>query len=218
MGWVAFPGLLPGLSEFGCWASRGWLLALQWSMLRLAVVGVVFALLSGSAFAQNEFPSIPKSQQPYRAYRRLVMLGFVSGNTGLGDFKTDRAPMAAALIRGIEGLPMALDSLQKQFEALPVGHFESDVSLFARSLFDDFRLVIGSVGDEVRAKHRDPDRLLRQLNACRPRANAVAAELMKHLPSTPFRDVPASHWAWESVQELKDAGILSGYPDGSFRG
>lgn len=33
-----------------------------------------------------------------------------------------------------------------------------------------------------------------------------------------FPDVPANHWAYEFVTRLKQAGILTGYPDGNFAG
>lgn len=33
-----------------------------------------------------------------------------------------------------------------------------------------------------------------------------------------FTDLPANHWSYEAVARLVDKGILSGYPDGSFRG
>ena len=33
-----------------------------------------------------------------------------------------------------------------------------------------------------------------------------------------FPDVPANHWAYEYVTKLKQAGILTGYPDGNFDG
>lgn len=33
-----------------------------------------------------------------------------------------------------------------------------------------------------------------------------------------FPDVPANHWAYEYVTKLKQAGILTGYPDGNFAG
>lgn len=40
-----------------------------------------------------------------------------------------------------------------------------------------------------------------------------------YVPKTPpFRDVPPGHWAAKSVQQLKDEGILVGYPDERFRG
>jgi len=41
------------------------------------------------------------------------------------------------------------------------------------------------------------------------------------LPPTalpPFPDVPRDHWAYDAVERLRLAGILVGYPDGSFNG
>ena len=34
----------------------------------------------------------------------------------------------------------------------------------------------------------------------------------------PFADVPADHWAADSVKQMKDTGIMKGYPDGKFKG
>jgi len=34
----------------------------------------------------------------------------------------------------------------------------------------------------------------------------------------PFPDVPKDHWAYQAVMELKEKGILIGYPDGTFNG
>jgi hypothetical protein len=33
-----------------------------------------------------------------------------------------------------------------------------------------------------------------------------------------LKDVPTDHWAYESVEALVNAGIITGYPDGTFRG
>lgn len=33
-----------------------------------------------------------------------------------------------------------------------------------------------------------------------------------------FPDVPPTHWASKATRELKDLGLLKGYPDGLFRG
>ena len=35
--------------------------------------------------------------------------------------------------------------------------------------------------------------------------------------STGFADVTESHWVYEYVAELSERGIISGYPDGTFR-
>jgi S-layer homology domain len=36
--------------------------------------------------------------------------------------------------------------------------------------------------------------------------------------SAPFPDVPANHWAYDAVTQLKADGYLQGYPDGDFKG
>ena len=34
----------------------------------------------------------------------------------------------------------------------------------------------------------------------------------------PFMDVPASHWAYDAVAQLASRGVISGYPDGAYKG
>jgi hypothetical protein len=36
--------------------------------------------------------------------------------------------------------------------------------------------------------------------------------------TNPFMDVPASHWAYDAVAQLAARGVISGYPDGTFKG
>jgi len=36
--------------------------------------------------------------------------------------------------------------------------------------------------------------------------------------ANPFSDVPAGHWAYDSISTLVDAGVVEGYPDGTFGG
>ena len=36
--------------------------------------------------------------------------------------------------------------------------------------------------------------------------------------ANPFSDVPAGHWAYDSVAELAAAGVVDGYGDGTFGG
>lgn len=44
-------------------------------------------------------------------------------------------------------------------------------------------------------------------------ANAAPA-----FASNPFADVPAGHWAYDAVAQLAARGIVSGYPDGAYKG
>ena len=36
--------------------------------------------------------------------------------------------------------------------------------------------------------------------------------------TTPFPDVPENHWAYETVEQMRERGIVEGYPDGTFGG
>ena len=36
--------------------------------------------------------------------------------------------------------------------------------------------------------------------------------------SNPFMDVPANHWSYDAVAQLASRGVISGYPDGSYKG
>ncbi|MDI9388278.1 MAG: S-layer homology domain-containing protein, partial [Synergistota bacterium] len=34
----------------------------------------------------------------------------------------------------------------------------------------------------------------------------------------PFMDVPMNHWAYDAIGQLAARGVLSGYPDGTYKG
>ncbi len=59
------------------------------------------------------------------------------------------------------------------------------------------------------------ERLKWQLIACAVVAGCSAPVWAQNVP---FYDLPEDHWAYESVRELADLGILTGYPNGSFDG
>ena len=46
----------------------------------------------------------------------------------------------------------------------------------------------------------------------------AAAPMSYAAANQAFTDVPAGHWAYESLNRLAENGILKGYPDGSFKG
>ncbi len=48
-------------------------------------------------------------------------------------------------------------------------------------------------------------------------AMALGVTVSAHA-ANPFSDVPAGHWAYDSVAKLAAAGVVDGYPDGTFRG
>jgi hypothetical protein len=49
-------------------------------------------------------------------------------------------------------------------------------------------------------------------------ALALAAPINAGQTSGPFADVPRDHWAFASVENLRQKGIVQGYPAGDFKG
>lgn len=47
---------------------------------------------------------------------------------------------------------------------------------------------------------------------------AVLAPAANAQVASPFADVPTDHWAYSSVEKLRNAGIVIGYPDGTYGG
>jgi hypothetical protein len=36
--------------------------------------------------------------------------------------------------------------------------------------------------------------------------------------TNPFMDVPINHWSYDAIGQLAARGVLSGYPDGTYKG
>src|SRR5579862_7364750 len=185
-------------------------------MTRLLIC--VTAFLGGTlAFGQNNFPEASPAHAGYKAYVRLWARGLVP-RPGHRMSGPSAAEVASYLIKGVDDLRGNLGAQLKQLQVansnLPVGNYYYDVNLFAGGMFEDFRLAINSHRPEIRALGRDPGKLLARVDATRPIATKIADLLASHLPTKPFRDLPKSHWAWAAAQELKDEGILTGYPNG----
>lgn len=47
---------------------------------------------------------------------------------------------------------------------------------------------------------------------------ALVAFAAPAFAANPFMDVPAGHWAYDAVAQLAARGVVSGYPDGAFKG
>ncbi len=60
--------------------------------------------------------------------------------------------------------------------------------------------------------------IVNRQNALIDKLTGTNAGMIKDKGNDLFPDVPANHWAYEYVTKLKQAGILTGYPDGNFDG
>ncbi|HVT11010.1 MAG TPA: S-layer homology domain-containing protein [Fimbriimonadaceae bacterium] len=169
-------------------------------MPRFLTLLVVMVILTGVATAQNSFPSPARGHEGYKAFARLRARGFVPGRHVIGVLGSDQ--IVADLVKGVDGLPQFLGGLRRRGI--------EDELLLGSAWRQKFELAIQAYAADIRKAGRDPQKLIKQVVACQPLADKLAAALGYQAP---FRDVPPSHWAYKAVQELKEAGILVGYPD-----
>ncbi len=169
-------------------------------MRRVLSAILALATLTGFAVAQDNFPAPARGHEGYKALARLRARGFVPSRRVIGARSS--AEIVADLVKGVDGLPRFLGGLRQRGVA--------DELLLGSAWRQKFDLAIQAYSADIRKAGRDPQKLIKQVAACQPLADKLAAALGYQAP---FRDVPPSHWAYKAVQELKEAGILVGYPD-----
>ena len=59
---------------------------------------------------------------------------------------------------------------------------------------------------------------MRKIFSAMAAAFVVGATSTTFAAANPFSDVPAGHWAYQSVAKLAQQGIIEGYGDNTFRG
>jgi hypothetical protein len=186
--------------------------------LLLILAGLVLIL---PAFAQDNFPDVPESHEALRSMLILKQQGFSVGDSWMYvRFPKQPTALAASLVEAIAKLPSDLSRMRT--DALKDSPCKraalEQIEFFARKWKEPFLKAIGELRKELSQAGNDPDKLIRQVESSQIEADRTVNALKDALRMQSFRDVPTSHWAWRAVQELRDAGILSGYPDALFRG
>jgi len=153
--------------------------------------------------------AVPESSWVYPAVAKLYERGLVSMIEGRSPFwfkKTlSRFEAAVFIGRALDRAEVKFrdkDSSQGKGLRLPLGYDLSDVALLKR-LVKEFAAELQVLG----VARSDAARILNKMEQA---AGASAA-------GKAFVDVPSNHWAYSSVERLRQAGIVVGYPGGIFR-
>lgn len=200
----------------------------------------VLALLVGlllilSARAQRYFPDVPENRQLYRSLFILKREGLLIKSKLTADrFKSGppltRLQFAEIVARSIEALPTVLDNrIQSLRDSLSRGELEfapdvyrEEASEYVQNVPSCFSALEREFRSDIRELAVNPVHLQDTLKACKAKFQTLvglAKQAVKQAGLTlQFEDVPRKHWAAEAIQELRDVGILVGYPDGKFRG
>lgn len=136
--------------------------------------------------------------------------------------RTTRAMWARAAVANIPKYKGYFESPYPEINSWSLRTLQEDVAFLGSELEVGVRYWIAECSAQLIADGVDPDSLLRQFDECKPLIEKRIAELRQAIREKGgkdmFIDVPFDHWANHEIQELLDAGILKGYPDGKFRG
>ncbi len=168
----------------------------------LVAVGLVFVLPMAGTAGATSFPDVSGHwAEPEITF--LESEGLISGLPG-GSFGVS-ASITRAQVAQLIATQQDLAAAAHAFPDVPAGHWATAA---IGSVFDA-GLMAGFPDGTFR-----PDDTLTRAQAATVLANAFA---INGSPTTQqFPDVPTSHWAFASIENLVAEYLVSGYPDGTF--
>ncbi len=163
------------------------------------VVILVVVLAAAAPRAQDQFPDVPE-----RYYERMA-----------GQFTID-AVIHDLFEMGVVARPPWLAENAK------MSRYEQAVCIYAayRALIEpkQMRKLGKSFQDTLADLKRAAATLEKELASMGVDVGAMKLHLKALALGQGFPDVPPNHWASKATAELKEKGLLKGYPDGLFRG
>ncbi len=183
--------------------------------LRAAPVAVAL-LLAGTAFGASDPAKTVPMDCRYDAVRVLVDADLLA--TGPDAPGVDHRAWALGLWRSTQavndqGIPIS-DRYFADRDRVPWA-----IATLLQTYWPDIEAAFEHQAAGGRARVRQWLRGLRPGHWLYPTARAILRERYGETGvAAPFPDVPPNHWAFEAVEKLRNAGILIGYPDGTFGG
>ncbi|MBX3119467.1 MAG: S-layer homology domain-containing protein [Fimbriimonadaceae bacterium] len=182
---------------------------------RVVVAGLALTFASGSSSQQWTNKGTEWARPFIRVVQNKGMLaGYPDGSAGhvRGEFpsKWDLAVTANALVMKYSQVWSATSQEQKSYRdtvAPGTGWELSQLKRLIRYVSKELQEISNSYED----RPCDPEDLLK-------RVDELSAHWAAEYPgfARPFPDVPSDHWATGAVANLRNAGILVGYPSGEF--
>ena len=193
---------------------------------------------SGQAATENQLWTV---QQDVNA--NTAAIGSLNSRVNTLDGRIDKVGANAAALAALH--PLDFDPDDKWDFAAGVGNFGGEnamaVGAFYRPNEDTMFSVGGSFGTGENMVNAGVSFKIGQGNHVSTSRVAMAKEIetlrhnvaqltelvnklvgsqdqIQNAMTTPFPDVPENHWAYETVEQMRERGIVEGYPDGTFGG
>jgi hypothetical protein len=137
-------------------------------------------------------------------YHHTFIIGY-PGGTFKPERNVSRAEVAAALTRA---LGLGWSNTKPSYPDVPATHWASgDIKIMAAE-----GIMIGDVSGTFR-----PDAFITRAEAATLLLRMLKVAPFNNLTSSSFKDVPATDWAIGYIESMQKYGLITGYPDGTYK-
>lgn len=168
---------------------------------------------------QDNFPDIPKNHWVFGDLADLKKVGLLEQYyTGLGSYRPPTGYEIAVMVHQSEVklkdvVGATWKSSQNDGSTLTGVNRKSIRDMITWPKYCDELLALTDVfGPRLAKLDVNVKAFLAEIRGTKIQLQGLIARL----PG--FPDVPKDHWAYKAVEELREAGILVGYPDGKLQG
>src|SRR5450830_378305 len=146
----------------------------------------------------------PPVVTPTTVYHQTFFIGYPDG-TFKPDRNVSRAEVAAALTRA---LGLGWSDIKPSYPDVPATHWSSGNI----QIMKDEGIMIGDVSGTFR-----PDAFITRAEAATLVLRMLKIAPIQNLVASSFKDVPVTNWAVGYIEAMQKNGLITGYPDGTYK-
>src|SRR5450830_1445933 len=146
----------------------------------------------------------PPVVTPTTVYHQTFFIGYPDG-TFKPDRNVSRAEVAAALTRA---LGLGWSDIKPSYPDVPATHWSSGNI----QIMKDEGIMIGDVSGTFR-----PDAFITRAEAATVFLRMLKVAPFSNLVASSFKDVPVTNWAVGYIEAMQKNGLITGYPDGTYK-
>src|SRR5450830_323503 len=148
--------------------------------------------------------SLPVPAPPGEVYHNTFLIGYPDG-TFKPDRNVSRAEVAAALTRA---LGLGWSNTAPSYTDVPATHWSSGNI----QIMKDEGIMLGDTSGTFR-----PDAFITRAEAATLVLRMLKIAPIQNLVASSFKDVPVTNWAVGYIEAMQKNGLITGYPDGTYK-
>jgi len=167
-------------------------------------ISVTVADSTGKTGSVSQTLTAANCNVPEEVYHHTFFIGYPDGMFK-PERNVSRAEVAAALTRA---LGLGWSDTQPSYPDVPATHWASGYI----QIMTDEGIMEGDASGTFR-----PDAFITRAEAAAVLLRTLKVEPFHNLLLSSFNDVPATHWALGYIESMQKYGLITGYPDGTYK-